>query len=71
MRLTRRLLSAGMLLAPVPGQAQRAAPDRPIRLIVPFPPGGGVDLTARLLAEPLAQRARPGVVVENRAAPAA
>ena len=66
MRLSRRLLSAGMLLAPVLGQAQPAAPNRPIRLIVPFPPGGGVDLTARLLADPLAKRTRPGVVVENR-----
>src|SRR3954468_15220340 len=66
MRLTRRLLSTGMLLTPVFGHAQRAVPDRPIRLIVPFPPGGGVDLTARLLADPLARELGQGVVVENR-----
>src|SRR4051812_11746597 len=66
MRLTRRLLSTGMLLTPVFGHAQRAVPDRPIRLIVPFPPGGGVDLTARLLADPLSRELGQGVVVENR-----
>ena len=63
MRLTRRSLSAGMLLAPA---LVRAQPGRPIRLIVPFPPGGGVDLTARLLADPLARALGQGVVVENR-----
>ena len=47
-------------------EAQGKYPERPIKIIVPFPPGGGVDLTARLLAEPLAQRTRPAVVVENR-----
>src|SRR5919202_5328589 len=66
MRLTRRLLSAGMLLGPALGHAQPATPNRPIRLIVPFPPGGGVDLTARLLAEPLARELGQPIVVENR-----
>src|SRR4051812_49919505 len=66
MRLTRRSLSTGMLLAPVPGHAQRATPERPIRLIVPFPPGGGVDLTARLLAEPLGKELGKPIVVENK-----
>jgi tripartite-type tricarboxylate transporter receptor subunit TctC len=42
-------------------------PDRPIRLIVPFEPGGGADLIARLLDKGLARRLGQAVVIENRA----
>jgi tripartite-type tricarboxylate transporter receptor subunit TctC len=41
-------------------------PSRPIRVIVPQPPGGGFDLVARVLAEPLAKLLATPVVVENR-----
>ena len=61
MMISRRLLP----LLPLPALAQ-SWPARPVRLIAPFPPGGGVDLTARLLAEPLAQHLGQNVVVENR-----
>jgi len=44
--LRRSLLAAASLL-PLPALAQPAFPDRPIRVIVPFPPGGTVDVTAR------------------------
>ncbi len=41
-------------------------PNRPIRLIVPFPPGGGTDATARILTQALAESAGWQLVVENR-----
>ncbi len=68
-------LPALAVLAPVPGQAQSQPPasastdswpTRPIRLIVPFPPGGSTDGVIRLLAPRLAERLGQQVVIENR-----
>ena len=57
------VLALGSLL---PSPARAAYPDRPIRLIVPFSPGGGVDVITRLLAHRLSERLNQVVLVENR-----
>ena len=63
-------LRAGLLLAVALGvgtaQAQSAYPERPITMIVPFPPGGVADTVARPVAEALARELKQTVVVENK-----
>jgi tripartite-type tricarboxylate transporter receptor subunit TctC len=67
--LTRRALATALLAAPFLGRGAAAqwSPTRPIRLLAPYPPGGGVDTTSRLLATPMAAFLGQPVVVENRA----
>jgi tripartite-type tricarboxylate transporter receptor subunit TctC len=68
----RRLLalagtSMGATALAAPAFAQGAwQPDRPIRVVVPFPAGGATDVWARLVAEPMAEMLRVPVVIENR-----
>lgn len=66
MTLLRYFLGAALCAAVQFGSAQ-TFPERPIQLIVGFPPGGGVDLVARQLAETLSDSLGQRVVVENRA----
>src|ERR1051325_11437307 len=42
-------------------------PSRPIRAVVPFPPGGTADVVARILAQPVGQALGQALVVDNRA----
>lgn len=52
--------------ASVAGRAQ-TFPDKPIRLVIGYPPGGGIDFTGRLIADRLSRELGQPVVVENRA----
>src|SRR5437660_6991511 len=71
-RMTRlaKILAAGSLvfttLSAPALLAQEGYPNRPIRVIVSFPPGGGVDLVARLLADKIGPLLGQTIVVENR-----
>ena len=63
----RRLVSVFVLaLALTASAAAQTYPDRPIRMIVPFPPGGPVDVTARIVGIPLGSVIGQPVVIENR-----
>jgi tripartite-type tricarboxylate transporter receptor subunit TctC len=55
------------ILALVSASAFADYPERPVRLIVPFAPGGGTDLTSRLISQHLSEALGKPVVVENRA----
>jgi tripartite-type tricarboxylate transporter receptor subunit TctC len=61
-----RLLCASLALALACPAAAQTYPSQPIRMIAPFPPGGSVDITARLIAEPLAKELGVRLIIDNR-----
>src|SRR3954451_2249134 len=67
--LTRReiVAAAGLALIAGPAHAQSGYSDRPIRILVGYPAGGGVDIVARLFGEPMKATLGQSVIVENRA----
>jgi len=72
MQTRRRALSLALAgsLSPALARAQSAAawrPTRPIRLVVPFAPGGSIDIVGRIIADTVAQSLGQPMVVENRA----
>ena len=65
-RLGAAFACAASLLAPPGAAAQTAYPDKPIKFVVPYPPGGGTDVIARIVQEKFAQALAQPVIIENR-----
>ncbi len=63
--MTHRLLALALMAAALGAQAQ-GFPNRPVTLVVPFPPGGGTDTGARIVAQKLGAKWGQTVVVENK-----
>src|SRR4051812_29476780 len=61
-----KLVWAALLALASAGAAAQGWPQKPVRFIVPFPPGGATDISARLLGEKLTQIWGQQVVIENR-----
>jgi tripartite-type tricarboxylate transporter receptor subunit TctC len=66
--LTRRTMLAAMAAAPLAGtaNAQAAWPNRPVRVMVPYPPAGGADTTARIIYAKLSEDLGQQFAIENR-----
>jgi tripartite-type tricarboxylate transporter receptor subunit TctC len=64
--VTRLVTAASLVLSLAAGAAAADYPDRPIRLIIPFPPGGSNDVVGRLIAKVLSEKIGQQVFVDNR-----
>jgi tripartite-type tricarboxylate transporter receptor subunit TctC len=68
--MRRLLIAAGLCVlgaaAGLPAPAAQQYPVRPVRLVAPFPPGGGTDILSRVIAVPMTEVLRQPVIVDNR-----
>jgi tripartite-type tricarboxylate transporter receptor subunit TctC len=64
---TRVVLVAAVLVSFASAASAQKYPDRPVRIVVPFPAGGGTDMLARLLVQKTAERIGANFVIDNRA----
>ena len=64
--LTALLILCAFATAPTVTIAQDAFPNKPVRIVVPYPPGGASDVTARLLGQKLSELWNQPVVIDNR-----
>src|SRR4051795_3348327 len=66
MPLSRRALFGAVALAAVQPATAQEFPNRPITLIVPFPPGGSTSIVGRIIADKLSEELGQQIVVDNR-----
>ena len=60
------LITGVLALAGASGPVRAEWPESPVRIVVPWPPGGGSDVVARIVAAPLGEQLKQTVIVENR-----
>ena len=70
MSINRRQLlasSAALAVAGLPAAHAQSFPNKPLKIIVPYPPGGSSDIIARAISQPLSEALKQTVIVENKA----